>query len=161
MSNRTYHNVTIEEIQALLQPQGFVRVDVSKFDPTNRTREIVFGKRVDQDGHILTLRVYTGIEPDGNSRGVGEDAMRVALWMRRSSDGKPTELGGSKRVNRIQTWEKNLQERLNNWLDHMPKESCPECGSPLVVKQNRKRKSSFLGCSNYPNCSYTRNCEKG
>ncbi len=32
-------------------------------------------------------------------------------------------------------------------------EVCPECGRPLVVKQNRKGQS-FVGCSGYPHCRY-------
>lgn len=33
-------------------------------------------------------------------------------------------------------------------------ETCPECGSPLVIRFGRY--GSFYGCSNYPECSYTR-----
>ena len=31
---------------------------------------------------------------------------------------------------------------------------CPECGSRLVEKNGRNGR--FIGCSNYPNCRYTR-----
>lgn len=31
---------------------------------------------------------------------------------------------------------------------------CPLCGSPLVLKHGKK--GSFLGCSSYPSCEYTR-----
>ena len=34
-------------------------------------------------------------------------------------------------------------------------EKCPQCGKPLVLRFGRY--GSFLGCSNYPECSYTRN----
>lgn len=33
-------------------------------------------------------------------------------------------------------------------------EICPECGSELSIKHSKS--GSFLGCSNYPNCQYTR-----
>jgi DNA topoisomerase I len=33
-------------------------------------------------------------------------------------------------------------------------EICPDCGSPLVMRFGRY--GSFLGCTNYPTCSYTR-----
>jgi len=161
MTKKAYHNVTLAEIEALLAPQGFKRVNTKKFKPDDRTVEIVYGKRVDQDGLVLSLRIFTGIEPTGieptgNSRGSGEDAIRVALWMRRPSDGYPVEVGGSKKVLRIQTWANNLQERLDSWLDYMPKERCPDCESPLIPKQTRDGKRRFLGCSNYPLCRYTK-----
>lgn len=33
-------------------------------------------------------------------------------------------------------------------------EVCPECGSELIVKHGKS--GSFIGCSNYPTCQYTR-----
>ncbi|MDX1500904.1 MAG: type I DNA topoisomerase [Thermoanaerobaculia bacterium] len=36
-------------------------------------------------------------------------------------------------------------------------ESCPECSSPLVLRFGRY--GSFYGCSNYPECKYTRDSE--
>ena len=33
--------------------------------------------------------------------------------------------------------------------------NCQQCGSILVLRQNRNNKELFLGCSNYPRCSYT------
>jgi DNA topoisomerase-1 len=36
-------------------------------------------------------------------------------------------------------------------------ESCPECGNELVMRFGRY--GSFLGCSNYPECTYTRDPE--
>ncbi len=36
-------------------------------------------------------------------------------------------------------------------------EKCPECGSELVMRFGRY--GTFLGCSNYPDCAYTRNPE--
>lgn len=34
-------------------------------------------------------------------------------------------------------------------------EKCPECGSPLSIRLGRNGR--FIGCTNYPDCSYTRN----
>lgn len=34
-------------------------------------------------------------------------------------------------------------------------ETCPECGSPLSIRLGRNGR--FVGCTNYPDCSYTRN----
>jgi len=33
---------------------------------------------------------------------------------------------------------------------------CENCGSPMQIKFNPKRKSRFLGCSKYPDCRFTR-----
>jgi DNA topoisomerase-1 len=55
-----------------------------------------------------------------------------------------------------------MQDRLNK-AGEVPKdevtteatdEKCPECGSSLVIKLGRRGK--FYGCSNYPNCGFTR-----
>jgi DNA topoisomerase I len=34
-------------------------------------------------------------------------------------------------------------------------EKCPECGSQLSIRLGRNGR--FIGCNNYPECSYTRN----
>jgi len=36
-------------------------------------------------------------------------------------------------------------------------EKCPECGKPLMMRLGRR--GSFIGCSGYPKCKYTRNVE--
>jgi ssDNA-binding Zn-finger/Zn-ribbon topoisomerase 1 len=36
-------------------------------------------------------------------------------------------------------------------------ETCPECGGDLVNRQGSQ--GAFIGCANYPTCSYTRNLE--
>lgn len=37
-------------------------------------------------------------------------------------------------------------------------EKCPKCGKPLTIRLGRH--GSFIGCSGYPECDYTRNIEK-
>ena len=32
---------------------------------------------------------------------------------------------------------------------------CPRCGKPLVLRTNGETKEKFLGCSGYPDCTYT------
>lgn len=34
--------------------------------------------------------------------------------------------------------------------------SCPDCGSPLVVRTNRNNGNRFLGCSRYPSCRFSK-----
>jgi DNA topoisomerase-1 len=35
-------------------------------------------------------------------------------------------------------------------------ELCPQCQKPLVIRYSKKTGSKFLGCSGYPECSYTK-----
>ncbi len=37
-------------------------------------------------------------------------------------------------------------------------ENCPECGKPLTKRLGRR--GNFIGCSGYPDCSYTRNIDE-
>lgn len=142
----TYYNIIDTEMREFLESQGFSQVSIP------RTIELVFGKRVYQDNLQLTLRVFTGINPSGSSRAVGEDAIRVILFMR-SSDGNIIKLGGSKRVHRVQNWKKNLQSRIDSWIDFMPKCKCSQCGSPMLPRTGKN--GNFLGCSEYPKCKNT------
>lgn len=162
-TGKAYHNVTLREMTDFLTPQGFEQVEDDKLP---RCREVVFGKRVDQEiGGIsrqLTLRVFTGIQRGTTqSRGVGRDAIRVSLFMR-DDEGVTTFLGGDVRVHRIATWAKNLQKRLDKWLELLPEHACPKCSMPLVVRETKsKPKRQFLGCAgwkrNGEGCDYTRN----
>lgn len=132
---------------AFLTPKGFQIITVPG------TKEIVFGKRVPHN-LPLTLRVYTGIEPTGVSRGVGEDAIRVSLFWR-NANGEIKKAGGSKRVHRVINWKANLQNRLDNWNQDF---ILCACGAPMVERKGSK--GSFLGCCNYPICKNTRQIAK-
>ena len=142
----TYYAVSQEELESLLLPMGFKQVFVQG------TRELVFGKRIDRDGFMLTLRVYTGIKPTGVSRGCGEDAMRVCLFIR-FRDGRVVKLGGSKRVHRVHGWRTNLSNRIDNWEGFLPDHRCLKCGNPLLPRKGKN--GDFAGCSSYPTCRYT------
>lgn len=141
----TFHAITAAEMAAFLEPQGFTKMTLPG------TIEIVYGKRVDNARFKLSLRVYTGIVSD-TSREVGEDAIRVTLFMFNPQTKQPVKLGGSKRVHRVKGWAKNLQDRINNWQEYLG-EPC-SCGYPMVVREGKNGK--FLGCSNYPNCRLTK-----
>lgn len=154
----TYYNISENEMREFLEGQGFSQIKLP------RTIELVFAKRVDQDDLPLSLRVFTGINPSGSSRAVGKDAIRVTLFMRTRQairfEDVPSniiKLGGSKRVHRVENWKKNLQSRIDSWLDFMPKHKC-KCGSPMVPRNGENGK--FLGCSQYPNCKNTRSLKE-
>jgi DNA topoisomerase-1 len=52
----------------------------------------------------------------------------------------------------LQQAEKEM-ERVERPVEEIG-EACPECGSPLVIKQGRF--GEFISCSNYPACKYSR-----
>lgn len=40
--------------------------------------------------------------------------------------------------------------------DKRIKENCPNCNSKLTIKYSKVNKEEFIGCSNYPDCKYTK-----
>lgn len=146
----TYVAVTQAEVEELLLPQGFRLVQ-----PDARTRELVYGRRVaNDDGLQLCMRVYTGIEPDGHSRSVGTDAMRVTLHWRSADGQQVAQLAGSKRVHRVAGWRANLQQRIDG-LQVGPR--CTKvhdgrvCGTPMIrrtgTSKRTKRPYDFYSCA--------------
>jgi hypothetical protein len=140
-----YVNITAGEMDAYLAPQGFQRIELP------RVRELVYARRADVSGHALSLRVYTGIDPDGQSRDVGADAIRCVLaW--RKADGTATVVAKSKRVHRVAGWRANLQDRIDKLT--LPTDPCGSCGSPMVLRKGAR--GSFYGCASFPDCRATR-----
>lgn len=155
-----YYNITLEEMDSFLIPQGFKRISIPG------TNELVYGKRIDSNNLPLTVRVYTGIDPTGHSRDVGKDAMRVNLFTRIPSPSNPSnteikKLFGSKRVHRVAGWKKNLQDRINEVIQKSSQQKiCDKCGSPMVLREGKSKTTgrpySFYGCSAYPSCTNTK-----
>lgn len=145
-----FTNIPLKDMIDFLTPLGFKEIAALE-----GTLEKVYAKRVDHHGLALSLRVYTGIEGT-ESRGVGEDAIRVALFMR-DKDGRIVKLGGSKRVHRVIGWKKNLKNRLDRWEESFPTNVCNKCGMPMLPRNGRCGK--FLGCASFPKCTNTRPIE--
>jgi hypothetical protein len=139
-----YVNVTQQEIEDFLLPQGFQLVLLDS------AHEYVYGKRVDAHGLPLTLRVFTGITPDG-SRGVGEDAIRCVIFWKNMSDGSVKKVASSKRVHRVAGWRNNLQQRIDSLTIEY---QCDKCGAPMVKRKSKR--GEFYGCGNYPDCRNTK-----
>lgn len=148
-----YVNITADQMKGFLEPQGFVAVTLPN------TLEMVFAKRVDWNDFQLSLRVYTGINPNGNSRDVGADAIRCNIFWRKVVDGKAemVKVWTSKRVNRVESWQKNLADRLLSAnVASTSFKLCSECGGLMVIRTTKGKKGSeFYGCGNYPNCKHT------
>lgn len=135
----TYCNISQNEMAQFLESQGFKPMSIAG------TIERVWGKRINHEDLMLSMRVYTGINPDGNSREVGKDAIRVELYWR---DGEEVmRIGGTKRVNRVHNWRANLQSRINHWME-MLGPRCPKCNRPTVLREPSKGQKwqPFYGC---------------
>jgi hypothetical protein len=138
----TYVNITQQDAEEFLLPQGFRKIELPG------TKELVYGKRVDADGLVLSLRVYTGINPNGQSREVGTDAMRCNIFWRKDDELK--KVATSKRVHRVAGWKKNLQARLD---ELKIEKKCSDCGSPMVRRKGQN--GEFFGCASFPACRHT------
>lgn len=149
-----YVNVTIDEMREFLELDSDVAGWVEITNKLAGTKETVFAKRVDKDGMQLSLRIYTGINPNGKSRDVGKDAIRVELFFR-DDEGNVSRAGhGCKRVHRVVNWRKNLQSRLDAW-QNMLGPCCDDCKRPMVQRKGSQGK--FWGCTAYPRCKGTKN----
>jgi len=158
-----YYNISIQEMNDFMVSQGF---SVIPQEMLPGTRELVYGKRVDSNGIALTVRVYTGIDSSGQSRDVGQDAMRVALFTRVPDSTSPLktvskQLFGSKRVHRVAGWAKNLKSRIDEVIEKSKYQKvCDKCGLPMILRQGKSKNGgkpySFYGCSGYPSCTNTK-----
>lgn len=57
----------------------------------------------------------------------------------------------------LKTAEVSLEKTM--LLDRFTGENCPLCNSQLVFKKSKKTNSDFIGCSNFPTCTFIKNIE--
>ena len=97
------------------------------------------------DGNI---KIFSSIV-NGLSREVGDDAIRILVWCPISN--LPVK-SSEARVYRIETWAKNLRERiLKVKADIQCMKKCKTCGAFLVERVNSQTTEKFWGCLNYRN----------
>lgn len=142
--------ITKQEFEDFLFPQGGFQLL-----QLEGTTELVYAKLVRQGDKAYSLRIYSSINPTGDSRGVGEDAIRVNCWVKMQFDGetKIFKAGGSKRVHRVMGWRANLQNRIDHWHECIGP-VCPECGAPTLKRTPKKGQTwkPFFGCCRFPVC---------
>jgi len=107
MSNKTYCNVTLEDIQSVLRADKGWQIQTEP-----RSKEYFFAFPLSASPHIQ-IRVASGITMNGFSRGCGKDAIRVFAVDTNANKGYI----GTKRVYRIGTWEKNLKLAVMNCFE--------------------------------------------
>lgn len=155
---RKYYRMTQEQFEELLEstPAEFYIVGTDQDPNLAFTREIVYA--TDELGHDdLQLRVYSTIdERTAKARDKGDDAIRNVIWSKSYS--KP--VSGRKKTLRIETWKKNLSNKildmLEEWQDLVLE--CEECGAWMVKRSGKH--GEFMGCIKYPVCQNTENITK-
>lgn len=160
--NERFIPLDYNEVKALLETEmGFEQISISG------TRELVWQRRVtikDQPTHYA-VRVYSTLEPTGQCRAVGSDAIRVCLVDLEGSD-RAWVLDVEKKVLRTKSALVNLKDRARELYGYVLSKNhrCPNCNRLMVVK-NYKRKpaqgktisSYFFGCLGYhrqPQCKH-------
>ena len=152
---------TYASILSVLQERNYVRLEKRRFVPEDKGRlvtaflESFFDRYVEYD---FTAQLEEAL--DAVARGE-KDWRRVLADFWRDFSRRTDE------VMKIRTSE--LLERLNDYLAPLlfpPREdgadprACPECGTGrLSLKVGRY--GAFIGCSNYPDCRYTRRFADG
>ncbi len=141
-----YTRITETEMDNIFLENGFEAIDIPG------TKEKVYQFEFNtKSGERFALRIYSSIDlRTGDSRGCGNDAIRVMVMWKNGNEW--TRIGSTRRVNRIQTWKKNLENQLNSWTS-MLEGKCEDCGAPL--SKRRGKHGEFLGCARYPECNYT------
>lgn len=100
------------------------------------------------------LKIYSSVDINSNfSREVNGDAIRIVIA---NHSGQPVH-GSLKRINRIESWEKNLNIRISEVLKLLNFNiECPNCKGSLYLRSRIESGHRFLGCSEYPKCTGSR-----
>jgi DNA topoisomerase-1 len=136
---------TYAAIISTLQDRGYAELEKKRFYPTdvgrvvNRFLTRYFSRYVDYD---FTAKLED--ELDAISRGEEE-------W-----------------VPLLRRFWQPLKEQIDHTQEHVKRsdvtqealdETCPKCGGPLSIRLGRHGR--FIGCTNYPECDYTRDLREG
>jgi hypothetical protein len=119
MSNKTYRNVSLIEMQSVLCADKGWQIKTE-----HNSREYLFEFPLSTSPNII-IRVCSGIIENGNSRDCGKDAIRVFAYDIENKKGWIK----TKRVYRIGTWEKNLRNAVTKCFE--------------AAKARRDRKNGF------------------
>lgn len=136
---------TYAAIISTLQDRGYAELEKKRFHPTdvgrvvNRFLTSYFSRYVDYD---FTAKLED--ELDAISRGEEE-------W-----------------VPLLRRFWRPLKEQIDHTQENVKRsdvtqealdETCPKCGGPLSIRLGRHGR--FIGCTNYPECDYTRDLREG
>ena len=149
----SYESISLVEMDDFLRQRRFKPVDL--YFRRRPVKEWVYERRLPQNANHF-VRVYTTIQRYGGktdqSRDVGKDAIRVQVIYR--DEKGETLVSMPKRVNRISTWRDNLDDRLKEVAESLPKVKMDSRGEPMTLR--KKRGNLFWGSRDYPNYKETR-----
>ena len=138
-----FYAITREEIHEFLAELGFQPLSLKG------VVELVYGKIVRVGDHRLSLRLYTAVNPDGESRAIGTDAIRLQLFAKIQSGEKEevVPVGRPQKCLRVATWRTNLSKAIDRIADPNTFRLCPVCGHPMVIRKNNANGGEFWGCT--------------
>lgn len=138
-----FYPITRREMHDFLTNLGFVPLTLKG------VVELVYAKIVRIGDHRLSLRIYTAVNPNGESREKGTDAIRVQPFHKVQHDGKEEILpvGKAQKCLRVVSWRDNLRRAIERHVDPEHFRLCPACGHPMVIRENRAAGEEFWGCS--------------
>lgn len=148
----SYESISLVEMDDFLRQRRFKPVDL--YFRRRPVKEWVYERRLPQNANHF-VRVYTTIQRYGGkadqSRDVGKDAIRVQVIYR--DEKGETLVSMPKRVNRVSTWRDNLDDRLKELAESLPKVKMDRRGEPMTLR--KKRGNLFWGSRDYPNYKET------
>lgn len=134
-----FYNISRVEMDQFLVGLGFQLMSIPG------TTELVYGKVLRHQDFTLSLRVYTAINPSGESRAKGIDAIRLKLYWR--FENEPVHVGRTQNCKRVKNWRKNIQAAMDRVLDGEHFRICPNCHQPLVTREGQF--GEFWACSTW------------
>ena len=133
---------TYAKTMETLVDRGYVKVIEKKFNPTEIGIETT-DKLQEFFSNLINVKYTANMENDLDKIADGK-----LIW-----------------YNLLDKFYKEFEPMVKEAFDNMEKkeaekvgESCPECGSDLVIKSGKYGK--FIACSNYPKCKYIKKEEK-
>lgn len=124
-----------------LKQRNYVTIEDKKFIPTEIGIEIT-DKLQECFSHLINVEYTANMENDLDKIAEGKEN-----W-----------------VKTLKEFYSDFEPALKNAFDLLPKkeatktgETCPECGSDLVIRKGKY--GEFTACSNYPNCKYIKPSE--
>lgn len=133
---------TYATIMSNIRDRGYTKVEDKKFVPTEIGIEVT-DKLQEFFSSIINVEYTANMEKD-----LDEIADGKIVWTKTLDDF-------------YKKFEPLLNDAFNNMEKQAPEEtgeSCPECGSPLVIRKGKYGK--FTACSNYPDCKYIKQDKK-
>jgi hypothetical protein len=132
-----------------------------------RTRELCWERRVVTNGEPTpyAIRVYSTLEPTGECREIGSDAIRVCL-VDQEDPSRERILEVEKKVLRTKSAMINLRARARELYGYVNTSAhrCPVCGRLMVVRTTKRTVAkpevrSFFGCMGFSHeaCKHTSN----